>query len=93
MNTGLIIRKLRKSQQLSQLELADHLEVSRVYVSQIENEKSKGSLDFLRNVSTFFKVPLPLLLAWEEDAGSDSEIHKTLQELFGKILDAKLQLN
>ncbi len=90
MNTGLIIRRLRESESLSQAELAASLGITRVYLSQLENGKKQGSLDVLREIAGRFDVPLSLLLAWNE-SNDESKVYRDLKILFSQLLEAKIK--
>ncbi|HEY3489568.1 MAG TPA: helix-turn-helix transcriptional regulator [Candidatus Deferrimicrobiaceae bacterium] len=90
MKTGKIIKLLRKTEDITQLELADKTGVSRVYLSQIENSKREPSLTFLKSVSKYFNVPLPLLLIGE--GSDDSDVYAELRKLFVDLVGIKLNL-
>lgn len=91
MNTGLIIKRLRESEGLSQAKLAASLGITRVYLSQLENGKKQGSLDILRDIAARFDLPLSLLLAWEEPDGSN-KVYRELRLLFSQLLEAKIKI-
>ncbi len=90
MKTGLIIKLLRTASRLSQEELAERLEVSRPYLSQVENGHRDPSLGFLREVSRELEIPLPLLLLQETD--HDSVVMTELRKLLTDVLAAKVTL-
>lgn len=90
MKTGKIIKLLRTSEDITQLELAEKTGVSRVYLSQIENYKREPSLSFLKAVSKYFGVPLPLLLIGE--SGDNNDIYPELRKLFVDLMGIKLNL-
>lgn len=90
MNTGLIIKKLRKCEGLSQAELAQALQVTRPYLSEIESGRRSAGIELLRSVSSYFDVPLALLVAWEEDVPANGDVHRQLQELFSRLLSIRL---
>ncbi|GMW00430.1 MAG: hypothetical protein AMXMBFR84_15670 [Candidatus Hydrogenedentota bacterium] len=90
MDTGLIIKKIRVSESLTQDELATELDVTRAYLSQVENGRKHCSLDLLRKVAQRFDIPIALLLAWEDDASVDAELNGRLQRLFMEILSARI---
>lgn len=90
MNTGPIIKLLRTANRLSQEELAKKLEVSRPYLSQVENGHREPSLGFLREAARELEIPLPLLLLQESD--QDSPVLAELQKLLTDVLAAKVTL-
>lgn len=90
MKSGKIIQLLRTAEEISQLELADKLRVSRTYLSQVENNRKQPSLSFLRDVAKVFKVPLVLLLTIEDDF--DSNLFDELKKILSNILTAKISI-
>ncbi len=59
---GDIIKQLRKSRNLNQVQLADYLGVSKQTVSNWENNNILPSIDMLVKVATFFSVQTDYLL-------------------------------
>ena len=59
---GDIIKKLRKSRNLNQVQLANSLGVSKQTVSNWENNNILPSIDMLVKVATFFSVQTDYLL-------------------------------
>ena len=92
MTTGFIIRRLRQVQGVSQGELAGKLGVTRTYLCMVENDKKKVSLSFLRDTAAFFRIPVALLVGWEETSGSDDETFQEMKRLFTDLLRARLAL-
>ncbi|PQP79634.1 XRE family transcriptional regulator [Candidatus Phytoplasma phoenicium] len=76
MNIGLQIRNLRLQNQLTQKELALHIDVTSGYISQIENNLISPSLKILFKLCDLFKISL-----------SDFFKHKTNLELIHKKED------
>ncbi|WP_300755398.1 helix-turn-helix domain-containing protein [uncultured Oscillibacter sp.] len=56
MTLGGRIRKIRKENQLTQMEFASELRISRPHVTNIENGKEKPSGTLVRLISELFKV-------------------------------------
>ena len=52
------LRKLRQSRQLTQVQLADALEISRQTVIAIEADKYDPSLPMAYRVAAYFEVPV-----------------------------------
>lgn len=90
MKHGRIIKLLRTAEGLSQISLAAKLDVSRTYLSQVENNRKQPSLLFLKEISKTFNVPLALLLIDEND--SDSAIFMELNRILSDLLTTKLRL-
>ena len=62
MNLGEKIKYLRKSQNMSQEDLANHLQINRNYLSRIETDKSEPTATILKNISKLFGVSINSLL-------------------------------
>lgn len=90
MDTGSIIYRMRQAESWSQSKLAEKLGVSRVYLSQIENGRKQASIELLRKVARTFKVPLALLVAWEEMTEVESTLFREMQLLFASLLNEQL---
>ena len=89
MKTGSIIKLLRMANGMSQDELAGRLDVTRSYLSQVENGR-EPSLAFLRAVSREFEMPVALLLIEEDE--KDSETIRELRRLLTQLLSTKVTL-
>ena len=74
---------------MSQDELAGRLDVTRSYLSQVENGRGP-SLAFLRDVSREFEMPVALLLIEEDE--KDSETLRELRRLLTQLLATKVTL-
>jgi transcriptional regulator with XRE-family HTH domain len=81
---------LRTAEGLSQKALAEKLEVSRSYLSLVENEKKSPSLPFLNKAAEAFSIPPVLLFVDPKD--EESELFIDLQKILGKVLAAKVHL-
>jgi len=60
------IRALRKSRQLTLIELADELDRSVGFISQLERGISEPSISDLRNIAALFDVPISLFFGQSE---------------------------
>jgi transcriptional regulator with XRE-family HTH domain len=89
MTTGFIIKLFRTAEGLSQTGLAGELHVSRAYLSQVEKGRRQPSLNFLKDVSKFFKIPTALLLV--DGDGHDSEVLGELRKILNDVISAKIQ--
>ena len=61
-HVGKTARLLRESLGLTQVEMADKLGISSIYVSKIENEKATPTLSSLARLATALEVSIPDLL-------------------------------
>lgn len=62
MSIGSTIKFVRKQRSLNQKALADSLEISQSYLSQIENDRREPSPRLLKGISHKLDVPFPVLL-------------------------------
>lgn len=65
MNIGEKIKYLRKSQNMSQETLANHLKINRNYLSRIETDKSEPTASIIKQISKLFGVNVNSLLDLE----------------------------
>ena len=61
---GLNIAYYRKERGLSQIQLADRIEISRTHMSRIENHDCAVSLDVIFRIAKALEVPLEKLFAF-----------------------------
>ncbi|HEX9744192.1 MAG TPA: helix-turn-helix transcriptional regulator [bacterium] len=90
MDIGRIIQLLRTADGISQTKLADELGISRAYLSQVENGHNDPGLQLLRKISSYFEIPLSLLVADEDEYYP--EISKGLRDMLGDFLKFKLSV-
>ena len=89
MSAGRMIKVVRMADGIQQEELARDLEVSRTYLSQVENGRAP-SLTFLRAVAKRLNIPLPLLMV--EDLQGDSRVNQELRRLAEDLVKARVSL-
>jgi transcriptional regulator with XRE-family HTH domain len=66
------LKLIRQYHRLSQAELADALNLSRSFVSELEKPGGKKpSIDVLERYAAHFKIPVSSLLLFAERSGSD----------------------
>lgn len=85
---GKRIRILRKKFKLTQEQLAERAGISAVYISRIENGKTKMSLETLLKLSLILKVNLDYLLSgiYIDTCHSSDDITTLLQKCSSKTL-------
>ena len=83
---GKRIQQLRKERGLTQEQLAEKLNVSQNTIAKIESGLRRPSIDFLLEISEFFKVSTNYLVfgVHAEDAG-DEKLKKDIDEAIKKI--------
>lgn len=86
MFAGQIIKLIRTADGLQQGHFAQSLDISRAYLSQIENGRKEPSLSFLKRCSKELRVPLPLLLFSEQTLNEDDKVLAELRAILADIL-------
>lgn len=81
MKFGKAIASLRNSMSIDQKTLAQALNITIPYLSQIENDKKKPSVILLSSFASFFKVPVSYLL-YEALKASGASSNKTIKASF-----------
>lgn len=96
MNTGIILKLIRENEGRTQETVAEALNISRAYLSQVEANKKQPSFALLKEFSEKFDIPLILLLGAEASisdgaAKSPEEqvILRQLEALFHRLLAEK----
>jgi len=80
------LRLMRVFHDLSQKDLAEKLDISKSYLSEIESGKKQPTLTLLERYSQVFDVPMSSILFFSESIG-EKEIHKKLREtISSKVL-------
>lgn len=86
---GQLIKIGRMNQKMSQDNLAKKLDVSKNYISLVENDKKDPSINFLKNTAKLLNVPLVLLI-WEKmdippgRTKEEKDIRKQLDKMIDK---------
>lgn len=83
LKSGEILGRLRKAYGIPQAQLAEELDVSRQYLSAVENGREPG-IELLRAAAERFQLPVAIFYLGEDD-GSD-----TVTRSFRQILDSVL---
>ncbi|GAL69183.1 helix-turn-helix domain-containing protein [Jejuia pallidilutea] len=82
MKVGEKIRKIRTLKGLSQDFVAEKLNISQVAYSDIENNKTKLSLERLEEISTIFKIPLNDIISFDEKNIFNNTFNNTSKGFF-----------
>lgn len=80
------LRLVRVFHDLSQSQLAERLEISKSYLSEIESGKKSPSLDILEKYSAIFDIPVSSILLFSERMEDDSFPEKTRVFVASKII-------
>ncbi|MGA2172477.1 MAG: helix-turn-helix transcriptional regulator [Sedimentisphaerales bacterium] len=89
MFAGQVIKLIRTADGLQQGQFAQSLDVSRTYLSQVENGRKEPSISFLKRCSKELRVPLPLLLFSEQNPNDDDNVLAELRKILAGILMAR----
>lgn len=85
---GQLVKFGRINHKMNQDDLARKLDVSKNYVSLVENDKKDPSISFLKNTSKLLNIPLVLLI-WEKMdlPGGKTKEEKKIREQIEKMVD------
>lgn len=93
------LKKLRKQKGLSQLKLANELQMAFTFINDIENCKKWVSPETLARFSSFFEVPVSTFFISGDENNVNSakndffvktvieEVNKTLQEISARFIE------
>ncbi|MFC3909672.1 helix-turn-helix transcriptional regulator [Legionella dresdenensis] len=84
---GQALKYIRMYHQLNQAALAQELNISRSFLSEIESNKKQPSIELLEKYSSFFGVPVSSLLFFSEHLSANNISEK------GRVFIAKKILN
>lgn len=80
------LRLVRVFHDMSQSQLAEKLEISKSYLSEIESGKKSPSLDILDKYSAIFDIPVSSILLFSERMKDNSLPEKTRVFVASKII-------
>lgn len=82
MNIGASIKEVRKQKGLSQIELAEKIEISQTSLSQIESGSKRPSATTLKKICKVLKVSEVMLYMM---SASEDDVPKEKKELFNML--------
>ena len=68
------LKVIRQFHDMKQNELAENLEISKSYLSEIESGKKPASLELLNKYSEVFDIPVSSLVFFSENIGNERAI-------------------
>lgn len=83
---GSALKEFRGFHQLTQKEVADHLNISKSYLSEIENNHKPPNLDLLNKYSDLFGVQTSSLLLFSEKLTEKKKSDSFRVKCAGKLL-------
>jgi transcriptional regulator with XRE-family HTH domain len=93
MKIGSIVKKIRKSKNLKQKELALLADVPVTVLSMIENDKREAGTGHLKRISEALRVPLPILVFKTLDEDLISEDKKQSFRELSQIVEEEFLKN
>ncbi len=80
------LRLIRVFHDLSQKELAEKLEISKSYISELESGKKIPRLEILNKYSDFFDIPISSIMFFSESLDKDLKTEKLRMFVSSKII-------
>ncbi len=80
------LRLIRVFHDMKQQELADRLDLSKSYVSELESGKKAPSLDVIQKYSDAFGLPPSSIMFFAENLENPSKVDRTKSAIAGKVL-------
>jgi transcriptional regulator with XRE-family HTH domain len=86
MKLGMALKVIRTASGIKQKDIAAKLGVTPNYISLLEGGRREPSISFLKKLAKILKVPIGLLLLWDEAEGKNftkefKEVRNLLTEL------------
>lgn len=81
------LKLVRQYHRLSQAGLAEKLDLSRSFISELEAGNRKPSIDVLEKYAKFFNLPLSSLLLFSEQLGSKDWQEKSRSFVASKVMN------
>ena len=88
MTLGQTIKYLRQSKRLSQVDLANRLEISASYLSQLEGGKRQATIPLLRRIAGELGAPSALLFAAALAGEGEASAPDLLQDAIARLTEA-----
>ncbi len=83
-----ILKLVRQYNEMSQTDLAEKLQISKSYLSEIESGKKVISLELVQRYSEIFDIPTYTLIFFSESMGKGNSIPEKFRESFtGKVVN------
>lgn len=80
------LRLIRVFHDMKQQELADHLGLSKSYVSELESGKKAPSMEVIQKYSEEFRIPASSILFFSEGLQNPSKAKRAKTAIAGKVL-------
>lgn len=84
---GRSLKAIREFHGISINKLAGEINISKSYISEIENGKKKPSLEIIKSYSDYFEIPISSIFFFEEAGQADNNYKGSLKRFVSeKIL-------
>lgn len=83
---GEALRLIRSFHDLNQTEMAERINISKSYLSEIEGGKKEPSLDILQRYAEAFKIPASAILLFSESIPTARRGRSVKDRIAGKAL-------
>lgn len=80
------LRLIRVYHDLKQQELAERLEISKSYLSEIENGKKTPTIELIEKYASQFGIPASSILFFSENLENPNKASKVKGAIAGKVL-------
>ncbi len=80
------LRLIRVFHDMKQQELADHLSLSKSYISELESGKKVPSMEVIQKYSDEFRIPASSILFFSESLEDPSRAKRAKSVIAGKVL-------
>ena len=79
------LRLIRVFHDLNQSDLAEQIEISKSYLSEIEGGKKEPSLELIKKYSVRFDIPISSIMFFSENLDMDGSVSKQARKAKGVI--------
>lgn len=80
------LKQIRLFHQIKQSDLAEKLDISKSYLSELESNKKSVSIEILEKYSEYFSIPVSSLMIFSENLDSTKKSYKLRIKCASKIL-------
>lgn len=84
---GVVLKKLRTIYGYTAKDMSSHLGISPSYLSEIENNKKKPSLDLLEKYSKVFDIKVSSIIAMSENYNEDLQNNLNINKIMIKLVN------
>ncbi|WP_294379288.1 helix-turn-helix domain-containing protein [uncultured Clostridium sp.] len=84
---GEVLKKIRMIYGYKAKEMSTLLEISPSYLSEIENNKKKPSLDILEKYSEIFQIKVSSIIAMSENYNEDLKNNLSINKIMIKLMN------